>query len=473
MKDIKELLDQTIDLPDNLKEELSKAFRDAVQEAAGSPWKNIDVNKPLELLATDPDFKRLVTAWDRNNPEVTRAQLLRSFPAAFKDLQGNTIAEPLVDFLMDILHAIVSDTALMQRVIRQLDKDAREAGKGEGEMTPEVPATPVKEDFDGFKFLRVLVENADEYKQKEDYVLKAGYNFAFFANDELMPVPMEEATHKIFVKTVTVEDKDETEEGEAELSFVAKKMVALEWKPEYGGVGVEDQEKPEEGEEEPVEGAEGEEFEPETEADIPVEDEEFVDKVNEYLEYVAKEFIKENRIAIESGLKVELAEKLIHGMKALLTESNLKISENDNKVITDLEEKLKMNEETINSIYSKNIELFKENKALRKQIFEAKVQKVSDEVLSDSSLSESAKEKVKNLFKMVNYSGTETEDEIKNKLSEIKENFVSNKPATSLNEEVSVKKLFETDKVKLVDPQPTNEEKNPDTVIKEVLKSLF
>lgn len=480
MKDIKELLDKTTDLPEALKEELVATFSETVQQKLQEKL-NIDVNKPLELIATDPDFKRLVTAWDRNNPETTRAQLLRSFPAAFKDLQGNTIAEPLVDFLMDILHALVADTSLMQRLIRQMNQMADEKEQGAEELQQESALDS------GFKFLRILTEDANDYLQKEEYVLNAGYKFAFFANDELMPVSPEEATHKVFVKTVTVsnadveepedqpEENEESEEtpveeaeGDTEFSFVAKKMVALEWQPEFGGVGTEEVEKAEE----PKEEEEPEEVETEVpeEDEVPVEDEDLVDKVNEYLEYVSDEFIKENKVNIESGIKLEIAENLITGLRNVLVENNLVVDDKKKDIITKLEEKIKSNEEALNSIYEKNIELFKENKKLRQQLFENKVEMVKNEIFAEENITEAAKEKIQKLFKFVTFTGNETEEEIANKIHELKESVITpiGGPTSSSNK---VKALLETDKVEFIKPQPSQKEDVEET-IKKYLKNL-
>lgn len=467
MKDIKDLLDKTTDLPEPLKEELVDTFNSTVSQYIQEKL-NVDVNKPLDLLATDPDFKRLVIAWDRNNPETTRAQLLRSFPAAFKDLQGNTIAEPLVDFLMDILHALISDTSLMQRLIRQMDKNAAEKGEEVEE--------PVAESA-SFKFTKLMVEDKNEYMQSEEYVLNSGYKFAFFANDELMPVSPEEATHKVFVKTVTVSDSaSEVEpeageekpsmdgEGSEEFTFVAKKMVALEWKPEYGGVGTEEVKAA--GEEEELEVPENEE-----EPEISEKEEELVDKVNEYLEYVTEEFIKENKVNIEAGIKMELAENLINGLRKLLSENDImEFSKKD--AVAKLEERLKMNEDAMNSIYEKNIELFKENKKLRQELFEQKVASTMKAVFEEEQFSESAQEKIKSLFKFVNLTGDETEQDIRNKIMEITESLGSFK---GVSPKEKVKKLFETEKVSAIETgKPSkDQEKIQEEIIKEVLKNNF
>ena len=481
MRDIKELLDKTTDLPEPLKEELVDTFKASVKQFVQEKL-NIDVNKPLELLATDPDFKRLVIAWDRNNPETTRAQLLRSFPAAFKDLQGNTIAEPLVDFLMDILKALISDTSLMQRLIRQLDKNAREEGSSE-------ETEGIQE---GFNFIHILAENDEDYLEKEKFVLDSGYKFAFFANDELMPVEKDQATHKVFVKTVTVsnstepaepaepvepeenEEASDTEEvtpkesSDSEFSFVAKKLVALEWKPEYGGVGAEEEE--EEEEEEESESVEDKNLRLSDEEEVPEDESELVDKVNEYLEYVTEEFMKENKISIESGLKIELAENLINGMRRLLAENNIMEDKTQKNVVSSLEEKLKMNEDAMNSIYQKNIELFKENKQLKEKLFQQKVSSVMKEVFESENIPETTQERIKNLFKFVSLQGNEEDEEIKNKILEIKESIVISKPEKT-NVKEKVRSLFETEKMRYVAPK-NEPKKTPEEEITELLKNI-
>ncbi|MCX8008163.1 MAG: hypothetical protein N3A54_00500 [Patescibacteria group bacterium] len=476
MRDIKELLDSTIDLPDKLKEELVTAFNEAVEEVAQKKvqqeafkWlKDIDVNKPLEYLANDPEFRRLVTAWDRSNPDITRAQLLRSFPAAFKDLQGNTIAEPLLSFFLDILNAIVKDPALMQRVVRHFNT------KDEEESVETQETEPMQE---GFRFLKIFTENAEEYLEKEKFVLDSGYKFAFYADDQLMPVSADEATHKVFVKTVTVASDEE----DKEFSFVAKKMVALEWKPEYGGVGPEEEapETPEKKKSSEEEEEVDLEMPEEDEVEVPEEEEEpLVDKVNEYLEYVVDQFMKENKIAIENGIKVSIAERVLNGIKSVLKENNIHVTEEESAIVKTMEEKLAKTEETLNSLYEKNIDLYKKNKELQQRLFEARVEKISAEVFDKEVLSESVQEKVKKLFNMISFTGNESDDEIRTKLIEIKEAVATTKERKTITEKPEIKnnknssekvnKLFKLDKVSEVsDIEP---KKSDEDVIIEVLK---
>ncbi|MCX8008349.1 MAG: hypothetical protein N3A54_01455 [Patescibacteria group bacterium] len=473
-KDIRELLDNTVELPEALKQEIVNVFQETVKrelnEASFKWLKDIDVNKPLEYLASDPEFRRLVTAWDRSNPDITRAQLLRSFPAAFKDLQGNTIAEPLLSFFIDILNAIVKDPALLQRVIRQLNVKS-----DEGEKPEYLPAFE-----EGFKLLKIVAENQEEYMSKEQFVLDSGYKFAFFANDELMPVSPEEATHKVFVKTVTVSsDEEGGEKDKEEFSFVAKKLVALEWKPEFGGVGVDEtSEKVEEPvETEPLPTADEME-EPETEEE---DEEPLVDKLSEYLEFIAEQMIKENKIAIEKGIRVELAEKLINGIRNVLTENNIQISDKDIAALRLMEEKLAKTEDTLNSLYSKNIELFKKNKELQQQLFETRVNRIVDETLKGETLTESAQEKMRKMVKMINFSGSETDEDIKNKLIEMKEFIISSKEKvlTERSEKKDektdektakikdrVNKLFNLGSVKALDENETKTSLTDDIIIK-------
>jgi len=460
---IKPILENTVDLPEVLKDKLEEEFQKNVYSTLTEAL-NINVEKPLELLITDPDFRRLVTAWDRKNPEVTRAQLLRSFPAAFRDLQGNTLAEPIVDFFMGILNALASDTSLMQRLIRALEKD--KGVQTSAETGEEGPVT------ESFRFLRVIVENAEEYMEKEQYVLNAGYKFAFFANDELMPVSKEEATHKVFVKTITVEDEKE----DSEFSFVAKKMVALEWKPEYGGVGVEEEkpssEKESESEEEmsDVEGELPELPDDDEELEKDEENEELVNKLDEYLDYVVQEYFRENQIAIENGLKVELAENLLKGIKQVLTENNVEVVENALPKIQEYEKKIREYEDSLNSLYEKNISLFKENKSLQKALFEARKNQIVDSLIQESGIVDVKAEKVKKMISFVKFNGNENDQEIKEKvLSIIREGLVFEKTST----EEKPKMLFKESKIEQLETKKQeNVEANLDKEIIEILKGL-
>ena len=150
---------------------------------------------------------------------------------------------------------------------------------------------------------------------------------------------------------------------------------------------------------------------------------ELTEKVDSYLNYVVEEWMKENELAIEKGVKGEIAEDFITGLKQLFEDHYIDIPDEKYNVLeaqaTEIDElKGKLNEAT-----SKIVELNKEvGEQTKASIFES----VSD------SLADSEKEKFKGLVESIDY---EDADSYKAKLETIKESyFVKEKAQNNVTE---------------------------------------
>jgi len=147
------------------------------------------------------------------------------------------------------------------------------------------------------------------------------------------------------------------------------------------------------------------------------------EKVDSYLNYVVEEWMKENELAIEKGVKGEIAEDFITGLKQLFEDHYIDIPDEKYNVLeaqaTEIDElKGKLNEAT-SKIVDLNKEVGEQTKA---SIFES----VSD------SLADSEKEKFKGLVESIDY---EDADSYKSKLETIKESyFVKEKVSNNLTE---------------------------------------
>jgi len=150
---------------------------------------------------------------------------------------------------------------------------------------------------------------------------------------------------------------------------------------------------------------------------------ELTEKVDSYLNYVVEEWMKENELAIEKGVKGEIAEDFISGLKQLFEDHYIDIPDEKYNVLdaqaTEIEElKGKLNEATT-KIVDLNKEVGENTKA---SIFES----VSD------SLADSEKEKFKGLVESIDY---EDADSYKAKLETIKESyFVKEKAQNNVTE---------------------------------------
>lgn len=84
-----------------------------------------------------------------------------------------------------------------------------------------------------------------------------------------------------------------------------------------------------------------------------------VEKVDGYLNYVVEQWVQENELALESGMKSEIMESFIDGMKSLFAEHYIDVPEEKFDVLGDLQEQLSAIEATLNDQVEKNVELSK------------------------------------------------------------------------------------------------------------------
>ncbi len=133
--------------------------------------------------------------------------------------------------------------------------------------------------------------------------------------------------------------------------------------------------------------------------------------VDKYLSYCAEEWTKENELAIERGLRSEMTENFIEGLKTLFVEHYVDVPEDKYDVIDELANRLDEMEEKLDSEVHKNMEIVEENDSLKRQ-------NVVREACLD--LSESQKEKMISLSEGVDYKDT---DDFAEKVSELKEAY--------------------------------------------------
>ena len=145
--------------------------------------------------------------------------------------------------------------------------------------------------------------------------------------------------------------------------------------------------------------------------------EELKDRVDSYLEYVADEWIAENQLAVESGLKEEMTQSFISGMKSLFEEHYVTIPEEKYDVIESMVDKLDEMEGKLNEQIEKNI-------ALNKRLAES----VSDVVFADvtDGLAQTQKDKLAGLVENVEF---ESETAYREKLETLKESYFPTKVA--------------------------------------------
>jgi len=136
-----------------------------------------------------------------------------------------------------------------------------------------------------------------------------------------------------------------------------------------------------------------------------------VERVDAYLEYVADEWMQENALVIENGLKTEMTESFLSGMKDLFEAHYVSIPEDKYDVLKSMVEKLDDMETKLNEQIEKNVSL---NKRLAESVAEGIFEKVSE------GLAATQKDKLASLAESVEF---ESEEEYREKLETLKEAY--------------------------------------------------
>ena len=147
--------------------------------------------------------------------------------------------------------------------------------------------------------------------------------------------------------------------------------------------------------------------------------ESLAERVDSYLEYVSDEWFEENALAVEAGLKTEMTESFLSGMKGLFEEHYVTIPEEKYDVLESMVEKLDDMETKLNEQIEKNI-------TLNARLSES----AADGILNDVSegLASTQKEKLASLAESVEF---ESEDQYRGKLETLKESYFNSKKESS------------------------------------------
>ena len=152
-------------------------------------------------------------------------------------------------------------------------------------------------------------------------------------------------------------------------------------------------------------------YETTLEEEVSVIKEELTSRVDAYLEYVAEEWISENQLAIEQGLKAEMTESFLTGMRSLFEDHYVTIPEEKYDVTTAMVEKLDEMEDKLN-------EQIKSNVALNQRLAESVADVIFSEVCEGLALSQ--KDKLASLAENVEF---DSEDNYREKLATLRNSY--------------------------------------------------
>ncbi len=162
-----------------------------------------------------------------------------------------------------------------------------------------------------------------------------------------------------------------------------------------------------------------EKYNEELEAEINSTKEDLVEKVDSYLNYVVENWMEENKLAVQTGLRTEIAENFMNNLKDLFTESYIEVPESKVDLVDDLADQVAELEESLNATTASAIEMAEELEAYKR---EAIIQEASRD-LADTQV-----EKLKSLVNDIDFDNEETFAE---KVATVKESYFAKTKAVS------------------------------------------
>lgn len=146
---------------------------------------------------------------------------------------------------------------------------------------------------------------------------------------------------------------------------------------------------------------------------------ELAGRLDEYLSYVVEEWLKDNKLAVENGIRTEIAESFIGGLKNLFETHYIEVPEKKHDVLEDLFTENSQLEEALNEQIKNNIEL-------NREITAGKARAIFLETVTD--LSQVDAERLASLAESIDFSNAE---DFQNKLTILKENYLKAAPVAA------------------------------------------
>ena len=163
------------------------------------------------------------------------------------------------------------------------------------------------------------------------------------------------------------------------------------------------------------------------------------EKVDDYLNYVVEQWMEDNQIAIESGLRSEITEEFISGLRNLFAEHYIDVPSEKVDLVEELSSKVEELESSLNEEIEHGIQI-------KKALIESSKKEIIHTVCE--GLTATQVEKIKSLAESVEFS---TEDEYKDKLETIRENYFPSGTKRA-NEEQLHEEIGESDEKTVADP---------------------
>jgi len=168
-----------------------------------------------------------------------------------------------------------------------------------------------------------------------------------------------------------------------------------------------------------------ENYKTELEEELSATKADLVEKVDSYLNYVVENWMEENKLAVQSGLRTEIAEKFMNSLKDLFTESYIEVPESKVDLVDELAAEVEDLEEALNTSMQKAIQVSEELETM-------KGNDVSREASRD--LAETQVEKLAKLVEDIDF---EDEETFADKVKVVKESYFKKETVESVIEETT------------------------------------
>lgn len=160
--------------------------------------------------------------------------------------------------------------------------------------------------------------------------------------------------------------------------------------------------------------------------------ESLVGQLDHYMEYVIEEWMKENELAVENGVRTEIAENFIENLKTLFEQSYIEVPQSKTDIFDELSEAIDNLENRINEEMNTNAALIRENKALKANaIFNEET----------AHLSDNSVEKIAEIAENIKF---ESVSDYQNKIHTLVENYQKSNKPTSVARKTKEQTLFES-----------------------------
>ena len=166
-----------------------------------------------------------------------------------------------------------------------------------------------------------------------------------------------------------------------------------------------------------------ENYKTELEEEVSATKADMVEKVDSYLNYVVENWMEENKLAVETGLRTEISEKFMNSLKDLFTESYIEVPESKVDLVDELSQEVEELEEALNNSMEKAIQASEELETMKR-----------NEIIREASkdLAETQVEKLAKLVEDITFEDTETFAE---KVKTVKESYFKKESVESVIED--------------------------------------